>query len=160
MEEKRKKITKKRLAIIIGIIIVILLVLGLFRCSDDGSGNGILSETQGETAKEDEEEIELPKNPSIGETVTGEEIQEKDGLTVSDKDMDEEQPNLSSGDKIIESSSDKSNSNSENKSEDKKDDDSEEEKQPEDDKTPVGEEDSGESSEEDTTNSKKYEKFY
>lgn len=161
MKENKIENKKIRLAIIIGIIvIVILLLFGLSRCSDDGNGSGNLSETNEGTAEETEE-IKLPENPSVGEAVTGEEIQDEAGLGVSDKDMDSNPTGLSSGDKLYDNSSDKSNTSSENKSEntkdeDSKDEDSEDEKQPEEEKKPVGEEESGQASEEDSSSSKKY----
>ena len=152
MEEKKKENNKKRLAIIIGIIIlVILLMLLLSKCNEhDGSGSESLPEIQEQT-KDDNEENKLPENPSIGETVTGEEIQEEDGISVSTQDMEKEKPGLSSGDELSE---DLSNTDPDNTG----DTPSDENKPPV--QKPTEEDESKESVEEETDESNKYGNIY
>lgn len=164
--EKKKENNKKRLVLIIGIIILVILLMLVFsKCSErDGSGSESLPETQEQT-KDDNEENKLPENPSIGETVTGEEIQEEDGISVSTQDMEKEQPGLSSGDELLEESPNKTDSDSNDKTDssntntgDTGDTNPDDEKPPV--KQPTEEEESKDSVDEETEESNKYGNIY
>lgn len=173
MKEKKKDNKKVQLVIIIGIIVVLILILlGISRCSKDEELSGEKNEVSSEKT---DKEYELPENPSIGETVTGEEIQDENEVTVvgSDENMDDYTVGITSEDKLEEEdSSEKSNTSSNRTDSSNKnpgnagngntdEDDKEEEGQPsEQPGQPTEEEDLGQSGNEETEVSNKYEDFY